>query len=77
MGVFTAAAAQTGPEKRAFKVAKTTSEKNLISCKYHVNILKLNFRSFLFPKFTNFGAYQTENFMNFSKHPILLILGSM
>ena len=34
-----------------------------------VKIFKLNFLSSPLPKLINLGAYQIENFLNFSKHP--------
>ena len=42
-----------------------------------VKIFKLNFLSSLLPKWENLGAYQIENFLKFSKHPLVLILVSI
>ena len=42
-----------------------------------VKIFKFNFLSSLLPKWENLGAYQIENFLNFSKQPLLLFLVSI
>ena len=42
-----------------------------------VKIFKLNFLSSLLPKWENLGAHQIENFLIFSKHPLLLIYVSI